>query len=52
MSIKEIIIHRAFREVNGFKSIPEINDTYVKLPRQKKKLLKSGVPAYRLGHIK
>lgn len=52
MSIKDIIIHKAFREINGFKSIPETNDTYIKLPKQKKKLLKTGVPAYQLGHTK
>jgi hypothetical protein len=32
MSIKDQIIHRAFREVNGFKSVSESCDTYVKLP--------------------
>ncbi len=52
MSIKELIVYRAFREVNGFKSVPESCDTYVKLPKYKKQLLNSGVPAHGLAHNK
>lgn len=52
MSIKEFIIHRAFKEVNGFRSVPESYDTYVKLPKYKKKLLNSGLPAHTLSHNK
>ena len=52
MRLKEIIIHKAFREINGYKSIPETNDTYVKLPKHKKELINSGTPACKLARIK
>lgn len=52
MSIKELIIYRAFKEVNGFRSVPENCDTYVKLPKYKKKLFNSGTPAHALAHNK
>ena len=49
MSIKDQIIYKAFREVNGFKAITEANDTYVKFPTHIKTMIHKGVPVHSLA---
>lgn len=49
MSIKDQIITKAFREINGFKSVSDSCDTFKKLSPRCKTLIRQGVPAHTLA---